>query len=299
MEKYTYSVCDYTNTICIFSMYRNCKALLKAECMWLIVCPINGLTATFKTLWGENSSMIMILLHASLVCLSTGSQHFSYMTQGGSYLGTAKYVFFELRWGEKNNLKTCSSPVVMLPFAFFIIVLPCCTASSSLFFFFTRLFYFYFLTTFLPVAGLQPFRPVTSNCCSSAASPALASGGCSQHRISFNLKRAISQQRACREEFNKSRYAHVRASTHISVFCINTSRIINSLTVLCPQDLLNDWESQRSVVEELNKTGSELESVIIDITAPQTKTGKQKHKDIHSIIAIKLKSLTLTSLFYC
>lgn len=169
----------------------------------------------------------------------------------------------------------------------------------SFFFFFTRLFYFYFLTTFLPVAGLQPFRPVTSNCCSSAASPALASGGCSQHRISFNLKRAISQQRACREEFNKSRYAHVRASTHISVFCINTSRIINSLTVLCPQDLLNDWESQRSVVEELNKTGSELESVIIDITAPQTKTGKQKHKDIHSIIAIKLKSLTLTSLFYC
>uniref|UniRef100_A0A8C4IC72 Microtubule-actin cross-linking factor 1 n=1 Tax=Dicentrarchus labrax TaxID=13489 RepID=A0A8C4IC72_DICLA len=40
------------------------------------------------------------------------------------------------------------------------------------------------------------------------------------------------------------------------------------------EDLLNDWESQQSRVQELNKTGSELESLIIDITAPQTKTGK-------------------------
>ncbi|XP_049458909.1 microtubule-actin cross-linking factor 1 isoform X15 [Epinephelus fuscoguttatus] len=39
------------------------------------------------------------------------------------------------------------------------------------------------------------------------------------------------------------------------------------------KDLLNDWESQGSRVQELNKTGSELESIIIDITAPQTKTG--------------------------
>ncbi|XP_070841137.1 microtubule-actin cross-linking factor 1 isoform X16 [Chaetodon trifascialis] len=39
------------------------------------------------------------------------------------------------------------------------------------------------------------------------------------------------------------------------------------------KDLLNDWESQRSRVQDLNKTGSELESLIIDITAPQTKTG--------------------------
>uniref|UniRef100_A0A8D0ADP9 Microtubule actin crosslinking factor 1 n=1 Tax=Sander lucioperca TaxID=283035 RepID=A0A8D0ADP9_SANLU len=38
------------------------------------------------------------------------------------------------------------------------------------------------------------------------------------------------------------------------------------------QDLLNDWESQGSRVQELNKTGSELESLIIDITTPQTKT---------------------------
>ncbi|KAK2830737.1 hypothetical protein Q5P01_018668 [Channa striata] len=38
------------------------------------------------------------------------------------------------------------------------------------------------------------------------------------------------------------------------------------------KDLLNEWESQRSRVQELNKTGSELESLIIDITAPQTKT---------------------------
>ncbi|XP_034560537.1 microtubule-actin cross-linking factor 1 [Notolabrus celidotus] len=39
------------------------------------------------------------------------------------------------------------------------------------------------------------------------------------------------------------------------------------------KDLLNDWESQQSRVQELNKTGSELESLIIDITAPQSKTG--------------------------
>ncbi|XP_047461909.1 microtubule-actin cross-linking factor 1 isoform X19 [Mugil cephalus] len=39
------------------------------------------------------------------------------------------------------------------------------------------------------------------------------------------------------------------------------------------KDLLNDWESQGSRVQELNKTGSELESLIIDITAPQTKSG--------------------------
>ncbi|KAF7655257.1 hypothetical protein LDENG_00058710, partial [Lucifuga dentata] len=39
------------------------------------------------------------------------------------------------------------------------------------------------------------------------------------------------------------------------------------------KDLLNDWESQGSRVQELNKTGSELESLIIDITAPQIKTG--------------------------
>ncbi|CAL9690837.1 unnamed protein product [Knipowitschia caucasica] len=38
-------------------------------------------------------------------------------------------------------------------------------------------------------------------------------------------------------------------------------------------DLLNDWESQGSRVQELNKKGSELETLIIDITAPQTKTG--------------------------
>lgn len=51
----------------------------------------------------------------------------------------------------------------------------------------------------------------------------------------------------------------------------------SSLTLLCPQDLLNDWESQGSRVQALNRTGSELESVIVDITAPQNKTGTKKH----------------------
>ncbi|RVE66771.1 hypothetical protein OJAV_G00110700 [Oryzias javanicus] len=39
------------------------------------------------------------------------------------------------------------------------------------------------------------------------------------------------------------------------------------------KDLLNNWESQGSRVQELNKTGSELEALIIEVTAPQTKTG--------------------------
>uniref|UniRef100_A0A674F3U1 Microtubule actin crosslinking factor 1 n=1 Tax=Salmo trutta TaxID=8032 RepID=A0A674F3U1_SALTR len=40
------------------------------------------------------------------------------------------------------------------------------------------------------------------------------------------------------------------------------------------KDLLSDWEAQGVRVLELNKTGSELETLIINITAPQTKTGK-------------------------
>uniref|UniRef100_A0A4W5PVB9 Microtubule actin crosslinking factor 1 n=1 Tax=Hucho hucho TaxID=62062 RepID=A0A4W5PVB9_9TELE len=38
------------------------------------------------------------------------------------------------------------------------------------------------------------------------------------------------------------------------------------------KDLLSDWEAQGVRVQELNKTGSELETLIINITAPQTKT---------------------------
>nr|XP_029519430.1 microtubule-actin cross-linking factor 1 isoform X11 [Oncorhynchus nerka] len=39
------------------------------------------------------------------------------------------------------------------------------------------------------------------------------------------------------------------------------------------EDLLSDWEAQGVRVQELNKTGSELETLIINITAPQAKTG--------------------------
>lgn len=56
------------------------------------------ITATFKPHEGENSSRIMILLHAREFfrsVLSTGSQHFLYMTHV-SYLKTGKYVFFKL-----------------------------------------------------------------------------------------------------------------------------------------------------------------------------------------------------------
>ncbi|XP_061521080.1 microtubule-actin cross-linking factor 1 isoform X4 [Phycodurus eques] len=39
------------------------------------------------------------------------------------------------------------------------------------------------------------------------------------------------------------------------------------------QELLEEWESQASRVQELNKSGSELEAQVIDITAPQSKRG--------------------------
>ncbi|XP_062342611.1 microtubule-actin cross-linking factor 1 isoform X3 [Osmerus eperlanus] len=39
------------------------------------------------------------------------------------------------------------------------------------------------------------------------------------------------------------------------------------------QDLLSEWEAQGGRVQELNKTGSELETLIISITGPQIKTG--------------------------
>nr|XP_057902366.1 microtubule-actin cross-linking factor 1 isoform X20 [Doryrhamphus excisus] len=38
------------------------------------------------------------------------------------------------------------------------------------------------------------------------------------------------------------------------------------------QDLLKEWETQGARVQQLNKSGSELEAQVIDITAPQTKT---------------------------
>ncbi|XP_077362461.1 microtubule-actin cross-linking factor 1 isoform X5 [Festucalex cinctus] len=39
------------------------------------------------------------------------------------------------------------------------------------------------------------------------------------------------------------------------------------------QELLKEWESQASRVQELNKSGSELEAQVIEITAPQSKAG--------------------------
>uniref|UniRef100_A0A672I153 Microtubule actin crosslinking factor 1 n=1 Tax=Salarias fasciatus TaxID=181472 RepID=A0A672I153_SALFA len=49
------------------------------------------------------------------------------------------------------------------------------------------------------------------------------------------------------------------------------------------KDLLNEWESQGSRVQELNKSGSELETLIIDITAPQTKAaGPSSLNGIHT-----------------
>lgn len=72
-----------------------------------VLCALSYIAPTFKSHWVENSSMIMILLHARgfiRSVLSTGSQHFSYMTQGGTYIETGKCVFIELG-GGKNNQK--------------------------------------------------------------------------------------------------------------------------------------------------------------------------------------------------
>ncbi|XP_055732109.1 microtubule-actin cross-linking factor 1-like isoform X17 [Salvelinus fontinalis] len=52
---------------------------------------------------------------------------------------------------------------------------------------------------------------------------------------------------------------------------INTEALQRRVQQL--KDLLSDWEAQGVRVLELNKTGSELETLIINITAPQTKTG--------------------------
>uniref|UniRef100_A0A667ZAL9 Microtubule actin crosslinking factor 1 n=1 Tax=Myripristis murdjan TaxID=586833 RepID=A0A667ZAL9_9TELE len=62
------------------------------------------------------------------------------------------------------------------------------------------------------------------------------------------------------------------------------------------QDLLNDWESQGSRVQELNKTGSELESVIISITAPQTKTGKNSSTSSAPLIFLHFCLFSLADL---
>lgn len=87
-------------------------------------CKRSQITATFKPHEGENSSGIMILLHARgflRSVLSTGSQHFLYMTQGGSYIQTGNYIFFELGGGggggvkinnPKNMMQTTLAPLV-------------------------------------------------------------------------------------------------------------------------------------------------------------------------------------------
>lgn len=52
-------------------------------------------------------------------------------------------------------------------------------------------------------------------------------------------------------------------------FCVR----LKNCSMICAQDLLSEWESQGKQVQELNKSSSELESLIISITAPQNKTG--------------------------
>uniref|UniRef100_A0A671QTD4 Microtubule-actin cross-linking factor 1-like n=1 Tax=Sinocyclocheilus anshuiensis TaxID=1608454 RepID=A0A671QTD4_9TELE len=43
------------------------------------------------------------------------------------------------------------------------------------------------------------------------------------------------------------------------------------------KDLLTEWETQGSHVQELNKTSSQLENLIINITSPKNKTGRQNN----------------------
>ncbi|XP_036411412.1 microtubule-actin cross-linking factor 1 [Megalops cyprinoides] len=53
--------------------------------------------------------------------------------------------------------------------------------------------------------------------------------------------------------------------------CLNTEGLQRRVQQL--QELLSDWEAQGVKVQELNQTGSELETLIINITAPYGKTG--------------------------
>uniref|UniRef100_A0A4W5Q074 Microtubule actin crosslinking factor 1 n=1 Tax=Hucho hucho TaxID=62062 RepID=A0A4W5Q074_9TELE len=64
---------------------------------------------------------------------------------------------------------------------------------------------------------------------------------------------------------NKQSQNHYNARKYI--------RLLITFKHFFTKDLLSDWEAQGVRVQELNKTGSELETLIINITAPQTKTG--------------------------
>lgn len=108
---------------------------------------------------------------------------------------------FSLNWGVKlYNPKTTFRPLSCSD-AFFLFL--------SLFFLVVTLHILYFSSfptiSSLSRSGLQLFRLVSSSCCSSVAFLALSSGGWRQHRISSSLKRAVSPQKACKEEFNNSR----------------------------------------------------------------------------------------------
>lgn len=69
----------------------------------------------------------MILLHARgffRSVLSTGSQHFLYMTQGGSCIETGNYIFFELGGENKQPKKYDANyflaPHVLVPSLLFL-----------------------------------------------------------------------------------------------------------------------------------------------------------------------------------
>lgn len=138
---------------------------------------------------------------SGLFCLQAVSTFHTWLKVEHTVFRNRQMCFHWTGWGKKCTKKWYklylgSSPL-MSPFSFF-----CNCPSLSHHFIFSISF---FLPSSVPLTGLQPFRPVTSSWCSSVASLAPSSGGYSQHRISYNLKRAVSQQRACREEFNNSR----------------------------------------------------------------------------------------------
>lgn len=119
----------------------------------------------------------------------------------------------------------------------------------------------------------MPSRAVTSSWCSSARFPAPSSGGCRWHKSSCLLKNPTSTQRACRGEYSSSRWVCIRENcTKLCSAHARFDKVIN-YSMTCSQDLLSEWESQGNQVQELNKSSSELESLIISITAPQSKTG--------------------------
>lgn len=66
-------------------------------------------------------------------------------------------------------------------------------------------------------------------------------------------------------------------------------------TSVCPQDLLEQWKTQGGRVQDLSRNSGELESLIISITTPTSKTGNSPSNHILPLTQSTNQSLSLQS----